>query len=115
MGMADKIMRNAAPFLEPGEEAQGAFAVQNTVSNKVGHGGYRAVVATDRRFLVFRSGTFSQTTLKELLTTLPRGQRLGPGSGVFHSLQLGDDTVLVNFRYFKQLAAIDAALDGKRG
>lgn len=37
--------------------------------------------------------------------------RLGPGSGAFHSIQLGDETMMVNFRYFKQLDAIDAALD----
>ena len=111
MGMADKIMANAAPHLEPGEQVQGAFAVQKTLTNKATSGGYRAVVATDRRILVFQSGMFSQTTLKRLLTSLPRDQRLGPGSGPFHRVQLGDETMLVNFRYFKQLAAIDAALD----
>lgn len=115
MGMADKIQANAAPHVEPGERVQGAFAVQKTLTNRVGHGGYRAVVATDRRFLVFQSGTFSQTTLKKLLTSLPRDQRLGPGSGVFHSIQLGEETMMVNFRYFKQLDAIDAALDAARG
>ena len=112
MAMADKIIANAAEHLEPGEQVHGAFAVQKTVTNKVGHGGYRAVVATDRRFLVFQSGTFSQTTLKKLIASLPRDQRLGPGSGVFHPVQLGDETMLVNFRYFKQLAAIDAAITG---
>lgn len=111
MSMADKIVANAAPHLEPGEHVQGAFAVQKTLTNKAGNGGYRAVVATDRRFLVFQSGTFSQTTLKKLLASLPRDQRLGPGSGAFHSVHLGGETMMVNFRYFKQLDAIDAALD----
>lgn len=111
MGMADKIMTNAAEHLEAGEQVQGAFAVQKTVRNRAGDGGYRAVVATDRRFLVFQSGTFSQTTLKKLIATLPRDQRLGPGHGAFHEVHLGEESMLVNFRYFNQLAAIDAALD----
>ena len=87
------------------------FTTNPTLMNKAGNGGYRAVVATDRRFLVFQSGTFSQTTLKKLLASLPRDQRLGPGSGAFHSIQLGEEKMMVNFRYFKQLNAIDAALD----
>lgn len=78
MSMADKIAANAAPYLVPGEHVQAAFAVQKTLTNRVGSGGYRAVVATDRRFLLFQSGTFSQTTLKKLLASLPRDQHLGP-------------------------------------
>lgn len=36
----------------------------------------------------------------------------GRQSGAFHAMQLGsDETMMVNFRYFKQLHAIDAALD----
>jgi hypothetical protein len=113
MSMADKIAANAASYLEPGEQVQGAFAVQKTLANKAGNGGYRAVVATDRRIMVFQSGTFSQTKLKKLLASLPRDQRLGPGGGAFHSVLLGEETMLVNFRYFKQLDAIDAALDAR--
>lgn len=110
MSMADKIWSNAEDHLDPGEQIQGAFAGQTTVRNRLGDGGYRAVVATDRRFLVFRSGSFSQTVLKELIEEAPRDQRLGEPAGVFCELTVGQQTMKVNRRYFDQIRAIDAAL-----
>jgi hypothetical protein len=110
MGMAEKIIANAASFLEPGEQVHGAFAGQKTLTNRLGEGGYSNVVATDRRFLVFQSGSFSQTSIKRLLTTAPRGQRLGAGSGLWHEVTLDGLTMKVNRRYFTQLQAIDQAV-----
>jgi hypothetical protein len=83
-----------------------------TIRNGVGSGGYRAVVATDRRFLVFQSGTFSQTVIKRLIEESSRDQRLGEPSGVFYNVTVGGLAMKVNFRYFKQVRAIDLALDG---
>ncbi len=108
--MAEKIIANAQSHLEPGEQVHGAFAGQNTLTNRLGDGGYRNVVATDRRFLVFQSGSFSQTSIKRLLTTAPRGQRLGPASGLWHDVELAGAAMKVNRRYFKQLQAIDEAV-----
>jgi hypothetical protein len=110
MSMADKIMGNAQEHLEPGEQVQGAFAGQHTIRNRAGDGGYRVVVATDRRFLVFQSGTFSQTAIKKLLDASPRDQRLGEPSGLWHDLTVGEQTMKVNRRYFGQLRAIDQAV-----
>ena len=78
MGMAEKIIANAASFLEPGEQVHGAFAGQKTLTNR-------------------------------LLTTAPRGQRLGGGSGLWHEVTLDGLTMKVNRRYFTQLQAIDQA------
>ena len=110
MSMADKIKSNAQAHVQPGEQIQGAFAGQRTVRNKLGDGGYRCVVATDRRFLVFQSGSFSQTTLKDLISEEPRAVRLGEPSGIWHTVTLGEETMKVNRRYFDQIRAIDAAL-----
>ena len=112
MGMADKIIQRAQAHAQPGEVVQGAFAAQMTIRNRVGEGGYRVVVATDRRFLVFQSGTISQTAIKDLIEESSRGQRLGEPSGAFYDVTIGEQTMKVNFRYFKQVRAIDLALDG---
>ena len=111
MGMAEKIVQRAQSHVEPGETVQGAFAGQPTLTNRIGQGGYRIVVATYRRFLVFQSGTFSQTVLKGLIEQSPRHQRLGEPSGVFYDVMVGSQTMKVNFRYFAQIRAIDNALD----
>ncbi len=110
MGMADKIVQRAQEHVDPGEIVQGAFAAQTTIANRIGSGGYRVVVATDRRFLVFQSGTFSQTVIKRLIDESPRQQRLGEPSGVFYNVTIGSQALKVNFRYFNQLRAIDLAL-----
>jgi hypothetical protein len=110
MGMADKIVQRAQSHVEPGEIVQGAFAAQTTIRNRIGDGGYRVVVATDRRFLVFQSGTFSQTAIKGLIEESSRHQRLGEPSGVFSNVTVGTQALKVNFRYFRQLEAIDLAL-----
>jgi hypothetical protein len=110
MGMAEKIIQSAQAHVEPGEVVQGAFAGQRNVSGR-GGGGYRVVVATDRRFLVFRSGTFSQTVIKGLIEESSRDQRLSDPSGVFVTITVGGQTMEVNFRYFKQVRAINLALD----
>lgn len=109
MGMADKIVQRAQAHVEPGEIVQGGFAGQRTIQNRIGEGGYRVVVATDRRFLVFQSGTFSQTVFKHLIEESPRQQRLGEPSGLFYDLVIGTQALKVNFRYFNQLRAIDRA------
>jgi hypothetical protein len=111
MGMADKIIQRAQSHVESGEIVHGGFAAQTTLRNRVGDGGHRVVVATDRRFLVFQSGTFSQTVFKDLIEESPRDQRLGEPSGVFYHLTIGSQSMKVNFRYFTQIRAIDAALD----
>jgi hypothetical protein len=111
MTMADKIVQSAQSHVEPGEIVHGAFAAQTTIRNRVGGGGYLVVVATDRRFLVFQSGTFSQTVIRGLIEESGRSQRLGEPSGVFCTVAIGSLTLKVNFRYFDQIRAIDRALD----
>ena len=113
--MSEKIIQRAQAQVEPGEIVQGAFAAQMTLRNRIGDGGYRVVVATDRRFLVFQSGTFSQTVIKQLLEESPRAQRLGEPGGLFYTVTIAGQTMKVNFRYFDQIRTIDRALDGPGG
>lgn len=111
--MADTIIKKASAHLAPGEVVHGGFAGQKTIRNRLGDGGYRVVVATERRFLVFQSGTFSQTTIKRLIEESPREQRLGEPTGLFYNVTVGTETMKVNRRYFDQLRAIDQALGGR--
>lgn len=108
--MSDKLIERARALVDPGEVIQGAFAAQSHVRSRFGDGGYRVVVATDRRLLLFQSGTFSQTVIKRLIEESPRGQLLGEPSGLFHTVTVGGSTLKVNFRYFDQVRAIDRAL-----
>lgn len=108
--MADKIIQSAQAQVEPGEVIQGAFAAQLTIRNRLGEGGYRIVVATDQRFRVFKSGTFSQTVIKRLIQESPRNQLLGEPGGLFYDVTVGGETMKVNFRYYNQVRAIDHAM-----
>lgn len=110
MSMADKIMENARPHLADGEQVQGAFAGQKSIRHGLLDGSYRAVVATDRRFLIFRSGMVPQTVLKRLIEEAPRDQVLGEPGGLFYDLTIGSETMKVNRRYYGQIRAIDAAI-----
>ena len=109
MAASDKIEKNAQPHLQPGEQVQGAVAGQTSIRFKATDR-YRTVVATDLRILVFDSGTFSQTKCSTLMAELPRATPLGPPEGMlWHQVDLTGETLYVNRRYFKQVAAIDAS------
>jgi hypothetical protein len=45
-----------------------------------------------------------------VVTELPRSTRLGPGSGVWHRVPAGSETLRVHRRFFKDLETADAAL-----
>lgn len=121
MTMADKIIQRAKEHVQPGEIIQGAFAAQMTLGNRIGNGGYRTVVetkyrifvATNWRFMVFKSGSFSQTVIKEFIEESPRDQALGEPKGLFYNVTIGGETMNVNFRYFDQIREIDCALEPK--
>jgi len=110
MRARDKIAAAAERRLEPGEHIHAAFAGQPHIRFQLGRDRYRTVVVTDRRVLVFDSGTFSQTKVKDCLAELGRDVRFGSATGLWHSVTLGDIALSVNRRYFGELAAADAAM-----
>ena len=112
MAARDKIATGAQDHLAPGEQVQAAFAGQPNLRFQWGRDRYRTVVVTYRRILVFDSGSFSQTKTKALLADLPRSIRVGAPAGLWHTVTLGAMTLLVNRRYFGELAAADAAGGG---
>lgn len=109
MAASDKIIKNVQPHLAPGETVIAAFAGQPQIRFRAGDR-YRTVVVTDRRTLLFDSGTFTQTKTKTLLAELPRDVRFGQPQGMlWHQIEIADEHLYVNRRYFAQLRAIDAA------
>lgn len=118
--MADipaKIIRNAAPHLEPGETALVAFpgqtkpmwwmiagAVLFVVFNR-----YRSIVITDRRILVFDSGRWSTAKATTLIRELPRSTTIGPAEGMWYTTDALGETLHVHLRFHDEIAAADAA------
>lgn len=111
MGFRERIVEQLGPRLAPGECIQAAFAGQPRI--RMGFfDRYLVVAVTDRRIVAFRSGTFSQTRVGDVVGEFPRATRCGPTSGIWHEVALPGLSFLVNRRYFADLAAADAALPG---
>jgi hypothetical protein len=49
-------------------------------------------------------------TARGVVTELPRGTRLGPGSGVWHRIPVGNENLRVHRRFFKDIETADRAL-----
>lgn len=119
MAMRDKMIESSGPYLRPGEPVQAVFAAQTTsqwmyylagvllfmMGNK-----YRIIVVTPARILVLDAGKHSMLKAHGVVMELPRSTRLGPASGLWHKIPAGQETLRVRQRFFKDIAAADAAL-----
>jgi hypothetical protein len=109
---------SAAPYLRPGEPVQAVMGAQNTsqwlgvltgfilllVINR-----YRILVVTPTRILVLDAGKTSMKKARGVVMELPRSTRLGPGTGLWHQVPAGRETLRVHRRFFKDLETADAA------
>ncbi|OFV81574.1 MAG: hypothetical protein A2W26_03995 [Acidobacteria bacterium RBG_16_64_8] len=120
MAVRDRMRESATPYLEPGETVQCVIGAQTAsqylillayvafvIRNR-----YRIIVVTPRRILVLDAGKGALTTSKArgVVTQLPRATRLGPGSGVWHVIPVGNEKLRVNRRFFKDLEHADSLL-----
>jgi hypothetical protein len=118
MAIRDKLSKNAAPLLQPGEVIQATFPAQTTSQYFalisywiiIFKNAYRVVVVTDRRILVCSSGRVTMTPVKEVLRELPRATRIGPASGLWYKTEALGERLYVNKRFHKDIAAADAAI-----
>ena len=116
MAIRDKIVRNAQPYLEPGETVQAVFPATGGPSPyflfltylMFFWMKYVVVVVTDRRILLLKTSAFATTKPKELLGTYPRETRLGPVSGLWGTINLGGK-YYVHKRFHSDVNAADAA------
>jgi hypothetical protein len=116
MALRDSMRETAAPYLQPGEPVQAVFGAQTASQYMVALTGviffflvnkYRIVVATPQRILVLDGGRWSQKKARGVVVELPRSTRLGPASGVWHVIPVGDEKLRVHRRFFKDIQAAD--------
>ena len=118
MAIRDKIAKNAAPLLQPGETIQAVIPGQTTSQYFalisywiiIFKNAYRVIVVTDRRILVCASGRIAMSPVKAVLRELPRATRIGPATGLWYKTEALGERLYINRRFFKDIAAADAAL-----
>ena len=119
MALRDSMRESAAQYLRPGEPIQ-AVIVAQTASQWLaaltgflvflGLNRYRILVVTPARIVVLDAGKTSMKTARGVVTELPRSTRLGPGSGMWHQVPAGGETLRVHRRFFKDLEAADTSV-----
>ena len=119
MALRDTMLNSAAEYLRPGEPVQAIFGAQTASQWVAGFAGifvflglnrYRILVVTPARILVLDAGKTSMKKARGVVTELPRSTRLGPGTGVWHRVPVGTETLRVHRRFFKDLDTADAAM-----
>jgi len=60
--------------------------------------------------VVLYAGKSSMKTARGVVTELPRATRLGPGSGMWHRVPVGNENLRVHRRFFKDIDTADRAL-----
>jgi hypothetical protein len=119
MALRDQMHDSAAQYLQPGEPIQAVIGAQTAsqwlaaltgIFVFLGFNRYRMIVATPSRIVVLDTGKASMKKARGVVTELPRSTRLGPGTGIWHRIPAGDETLRVHRRFFKDIEAADAAL-----
>jgi hypothetical protein len=117
MAIRDSMLASAAPYLRQGEPVQAVFGAQTAsqwlaaltgVFVFLGLNRYRIVVVTPARILVLDAGKSSMKKARGVVTELPRSTRLGPGTGLWHQIPAGQETLRVHRRFFKDIESADA-------
>jgi hypothetical protein len=119
VALRDSMRDSAAQYLQPGEPIQAVIGAQTASAWLAGLTGvlvflslnkYRIIAVTPSRIVVLDAGKTSMKKARGVVTELPRSTRLGPGSGVWHQIPAGSETLRVHRRFFKDLQTADAAL-----
>ena len=119
MALRDSMRDSAAQYLRPGEPIQAVIGAQTAspmlaaltgVLLFLGFNKYRIIVVTPARIVVLDAGRASMKKARGVVTELPRSTRLGPGTGVWHQIPAGGETLRVHRRFYKDLDAADFSL-----
>ena len=117
MPLRDSMRSSAAQFLRPGEPIQAVIGAQTASQWLAGLTGvfaflsfnrYRIIAVTPSRIVVLDAGKASMKQARGVVTELPRSTRLGPGTGMWHKIPAGDETLRVHRRFFKDLETADS-------
>ena len=119
MALRDSMRDSAAQYLRPGEPVQAVIGAQTASAWLAGLTGflvflnlnkYRIIAVTPTRIVVLDAGKTSMKKARGAVTELPRSTRLGPGTGVWHQIPAGRETLRVHRRFYKDLEAADFSL-----
>jgi hypothetical protein len=117
MALRDAMTQTASPYLLPGETVQAVFGAMTASPLLAGLAGafvflgvnrYRIFVITPRRVLVLDAGKTNMKKARGLVTELPRSTRLGPATGMWHVIPVGQEKLRVPRRFFKEIEVADA-------
>ena len=118
MALRDSMRDSAAQYLQPGEPVQAVIGAQTASQWLAGLTGififlsfnrYRILAVTPNRILVLDAGKTSMKKARGVVTELPRSTRLGPGTGMWHRIPAGSETLRVHRRFYKDIETADAA------
>jgi hypothetical protein len=119
MALRDSMRDSAAAYLRPGEPVQAVIGAQTASAWLAALTGffvflsfnrYRILAVTPTRILVLDAGKTSMKKARGVVLELPRATRLGPGTGLWHRIPAGDETLRVHRRFFTDIDAADAAM-----
>jgi hypothetical protein len=118
MALRDSMRESAATYLKPGEPVEaimGAQTASNWLLPLTGFiffrfiNSYRIVAVTPQRIVVLDAGKSSVKKARGVVTELPRSVKLGPGSGAWHVVPVGQEKLRVHRRFFKDMEQADKA------
>ncbi|HUJ06696.1 MAG TPA: hypothetical protein VLX31_11360 [Streptosporangiaceae bacterium] len=118
MALRDTMRESSAQFLQPGESIQEVFGAQTASQWVAALGGiflflglnrYRIFAVTPQRIVVLDAGKASMSRARGVVAELPRSTRLGPPTGLWHVIPVGDEKLRVHRRFFKDIEAADSA------
>jgi hypothetical protein len=119
MALRDSMRDSAAQYLQPGEPIQAVLGAQTASPLLAGLTGififlslnrYRIIAVTPARIVVLDAGKTSMKKARGIVAELPRSTRLGPGTGIWHQIRAGGETLRVHRRFYKDIETADSAL-----
>ena len=117
MALRDSMRDSAAQFLGPGEQVQAVIGAQTAsqwlaaltgIFVFLGLNKYRILAVTPTRIVVLDAGKTSMKKARGVVAELPRATRLGPGTGLWHRIPAGSETLRVHRRFFKDIEVADS-------
>jgi len=117
MALRDSMRDSAAQFLGPGEQVQAVIGAQTAsqwlaaltgIFVFLGLNKYRILAVTPTRIVVLDAGKTSMKKARGVVAELPRATRLGPGTGLWHRIPAGSETLRVHRRFFKDIETADS-------
>lgn len=116
MAIRDSMRSSAAAYLRPGECVQAVIGAQTASQWVAMLGGfllflglnqYRILAVTPDRIVVLDAGKLNSKKARGVVTELSRATRLGPGSGLWHQVKAGEETLRVHRRFYTDLDFAD--------